>query len=139
MEQKKQWTSKKGRTVKFLKASDLGDQGFEGVFIESYTGGKFNTTNHKFKALASLSLESGISISEGDMVIINGVGSLNNQLAEVIQGETVRIEYRGQSEMKNGKFKGTLAHNVEVFTDASGTIASADELRPYLYDTSETA
>lgn len=126
----KQWTSKKGQSIKFLKVQDLSDIPFVGIFVESYKGGKYDTLNHKFKATSNIELSDGSTIAEGDMVIINGVGSLNSQMEQVLEGEETRVEYLGQSEMKTGQFKGTKAHNVEVLTSD----APVSDISEYKYE-----
>ncbi len=55
-----------------------------------------------------------IETEEND-VLLNGSGNLNKQMANVQAGELVKIVYRGQAEMKEGKFKGTKSHLFTVY------------------------
>lgn len=145
----KNWVSKKGKQMKFARVAELGEASFEGIFLETYESeGKFGTQiSHKFKATEGLELTpvkmrngnmtAGGTIEAGDLVVLNGVGSLNNQLSDIVLGETVRVDYLGLKAIAKGEFAGSNAHMVEVFSDPDAAIIPKEDLIDYLYEGTE--
>lgn len=131
MEQKT-WTSKKGKSIKFLKVKDLEAGDFTGVFVETYQGGgKYKSLNHKFLATEDITIGEH-TIKSGDMVVIGGCGSLNNQMEDVLQGEETRVSFGGKTVMKSGNFKGSEAFLVDVLT-SDAPLVPKSELSDYIY------
>lgn len=97
---------RQGRTLEIINPSKLGDT--RGVIA---TGRLARTVPNKYKPTKpSFVLET----ADGRDVLIDSAGNLGVQMAEVKIGDLVRIEYRGQQEIKSGAYKGKMAHNFNV-------------------------
>lgn len=55
-----------------------------------------------------------IRSENGDLILVDGFGSLDSQMKKVNPGTYVQITYLGKDEVKTGPRKGTLAHRALV-------------------------
>lgn len=103
-----------GMVDEFVSPADL-KAGAEivGTYLQSYTGGQYNTTTHKLRN------------SNGTVIGLNGTGQLNKLMALVPKGATIKVVYEGKSTIKNGPNAGKKAHNFRVF-DLSSDQDQAD-------------
>lgn len=96
-----------GKSVdKWIKASELksGDK-FVGTYLDSWTGGEYNTTTHK------------IEQEDGKVLGINGTGQLNKLMEKVQKGSAVEVHYAGKVKLDKGPMKGKHAHQFSVLAD----------------------
>lgn len=75
-----------------------------GVYVKSFVDEKFGKTNF-------------VILTKTGEIVLTG-GNLGSRMNEVKPGAYVEITYKGKSEMKSGKWKGTKAHNFTVDYEA---------------------
>lgn len=95
-------------SITFVRPKELAAAGTTGVVAEGIYEGtlpnNFDETKSDFK----------VRRDNGDLIILNGAGSLTAQLAKVAPGSYVRITYAGMQAMTKGKMKGKSAHKFIV-------------------------
>lgn len=84
-----------------------------GTYLGSYRSGTFNTLTFKVKLEA-----------DGRTIGLSGGGQLAKKMANVAEGQYVEVTYDGQSKIKSGQYKGTLAHNFRVAVAADESAES---------------
>lgn len=75
---------------------------FEGSYEGSFSSGTFEQTTHKVRT------------EDSGLIGLPGSGQLNKLMAKVVKGARVKIVYRGQEAIKNGKWAGKKAHTFTV-------------------------
>jgi len=55
------------------------------------------------------------NFQDGDEILLNSTTLLEMKMAHVPEGAEVKVHYAGKSTIAKGKWKGTQAHNIEVF------------------------
>lgn len=92
----------------FIRPSQLAEEGTTGVIVEGkYIESLPNNFDEKKSDYKILTLD-------GETVIINGCGSLDNQMKVVAPGTLVQIEYNGKGILEKGKMKGKPFHDFTV-------------------------
>lgn len=79
------------------------DEVLTGVYEKSFTSGSYKKPTFLIREI------------NGSLSAIGGAGSLEKEMAKYSPPVKVRIIYDGKTEIKDGKFKGNLAHAVRVF------------------------
>lgn len=85
-----------------------------GEFIGTHED-QFKKTNYKIKVLDAQFVDTDLAESLiGKTLVLNSNGSLDKQMEEVEEGETIQVEYNGKSLLTKGPFAGKEAHGVTV-------------------------
>jgi len=66
-------------------------------------------------------------LTDGNTGIINGSGKLNALFERIESGTLVDVVFKGQSEIQNGKWKGTMAYDYDLFADESVAVATGSD------------
>lgn len=112
----------------FIRPSDLGRAGFEGVLVEGVLEevlvNRYDETKSDFRILVDApTIIKGQTkegekyereVKAGDTAVINGAGNLGYLMSEVTTGSLCQISYKGMALIEKGPRKGTKAHNFEV-------------------------
>lgn len=102
-----------GGATTYIKPKDLkAGTTISGLYRGSFED-KYEKLNHR------------IEQADGTQKVINGTGQLNALLAKVSEGTKVDVVYKGKSAIASGEFKGTMAHNFEVYTVKEDSNAAA--------------
>jgi hypothetical protein len=85
-----------------------------GTFLGIHTC-QFKKTNFKIKVLDAQFVDTELAESLiGKTLVLNSAGSLDKQMEEVEEGETIQVEYTGKSLLTKGPYAGKEAHSVTV-------------------------
>ena len=85
-----------------------------GTYIGIHTD-QFGNDNHKIKVLdAQFEDDDFAETIIGKTFVINKCGSLDKQMEEVNEGDTISAEYTGKSMLTKGPFAGKEAHGFSV-------------------------
>jgi hypothetical protein len=93
-----------------IKPKELAESGTLGeIFVGRYEGTLPNSMNpdspdYKFRGNADT------------LYILNSCGSIKKGMASVVEGDLVRVSYKGQNKMTKGPAKGKLAHLFQIDT-----------------------
>lgn len=68
----------------------------------------------------------GKDIPKGEYLTLNANGMLDKAMANVNEGDTVVIVYKGQSKIEKGQFAGKMSHSMDIFLDDSAETAAAE-------------
>lgn len=94
--------------VSFVRFNKLEADGTTGVVAEGIYEGTVPNNFDEGK------VDYKVRAENGDLTILNTVGSLKTQMEKIEPGAYVRISYLGKAAMKGGKFAGKLSHRVIV-------------------------
>lgn len=98
-------------SVRFISPKKLADEGISGIILEGvYEGMIPNNLDPK-------KMDFKFRDEDGNAVIINHTGTLAKRLSTVEVGDAVQVEYKGQSTITSGAFKGKKAHQFEVLIE----------------------
>lgn len=75
----------------------------EGTFVRTFVSGKFKNGTHLIRLKET-----------GKLVGFPGSGSIDKAMSKVAEGARIKIRYDGMSEIKQGQWKGSNAHNATV-------------------------
>lgn len=92
--------------LEFINAKKLSEEGITGQVLE---GVFLGMVQNRFGGL-----DAKFSNADGNEVVINGTGSLNNKLKSVPTGTYCYISYNGKDILESGKFKGSEYHKFTV-------------------------
>lgn len=96
--------------ISFVNASKLFKEGKTNVVMAEGVLEKVGKSEGKFGAKTQYAIRA----ENGDLIMVDGFGGLDKQMAKVSIGTYVQITYLGKKEMESGNFKGTLAHSAVV-------------------------
>jgi hypothetical protein len=72
-------------------------------------------------------IESNFEAKKGETIYLNCGGNFQNLMNSVEEGEEVKIEYGGETEIKKGKWKGEMTHVIDVKIKAADSDTNATE------------
>lgn len=76
---------------------------------------QYKKNNFKIKVLDAQFMDHELGESLiGKTLVLNAMGSLDKQMSEVQEGESVQVEYLGKSLLTKGPYAGKDAHGVSV-------------------------
>jgi hypothetical protein len=85
-----------------------------GEFVGTHID-QFKKTNYKIKLLDATFEDQELAESLiGKVLVLNSAGSLDKQMEEVSEGETISMEYTGKVLLVKGPFAGKEAHTMAV-------------------------
>lgn len=73
-------------------------------------------------------VESNFEAKKGETLYLNCGGNFQNLMNSVEEGQEVRIDYGGQTEIKKGQWKGEMTHVIDVKIKAEDATTEQDDL-----------
>lgn len=84
-----------------------------GKYLRSFISGKFKNPTFVIKLK-----DTGMIIGYPSAGKLESKNSFTSRMSRVVEGATVKIIYKGMSEIKGGEWKGNEAHNIILFASA---------------------
>ena len=94
-----------------------------GILVDTSLDKKYKRLNYHIKVEKfnfDCENQNGDPLEIGDVLVLNGCGTLEKHFANLKRGEYVEVIYEGEAEIKSGEWEGEMAISLSVSIEEGG-------------------
>ena len=106
---------------------EIGDS-VGGTLVDTSLDKKYKRTNYHIKVETfnfECENQNGVAMVVGDILVLNGNGTLEKHFANLKRGEYVEVEFEGEAEITSGEWEGEMAICLSVHIEDNGELSDS--------------